>query len=172
MRKKVIDIVLIASMTLGFINSSHAQKQGEKTLLQQLEDAEENEKRRNLHQGQAQPAERSLQRARENAKSDPSACPQGSTRRKIEDVKEFLVRHEELQKKFAMSLERFTTKAIEKNPAIDEFNQLIKESNELVVWGRGKVTDGACGSPAQTAVIGKAIGATKILIEDYRRVLQ
>jgi hypothetical protein len=36
MRKKVIDIVLIASMTLGFINSSHAQKQGEKTLLQQL----------------------------------------------------------------------------------------------------------------------------------------
>ena len=154
------------------MSSSIAQKQGEKTLLQQLEEEEESEKRKNLHQGQAQPASQSLQKARDNAKSDSKYCPPGSIRRKIEDVREYLKRQDEIQQKFAASLERFTSKEIDKNSAIDESNKLIMESNDLVFWGRGKVTDGACGSTKQTEILGKSIGATKNLINEYKRALQ
>lgn len=172
MRTAAIDWVIVLSIALAFFGNAHAQKQSEKTLLQQLDEAEENEKRKNFHQGQTQAAGKTIQRARENAKSEASTCPSGSRPRKIEDVREYLIRQDALQQKFAASLERFTSKAMEKNTAIDEFNQLIAENNEIVVWGQGKVTNGACGSPKQTEIIGKAIGTTKNLIEEYRRVLQ
>ena len=164
MLKVILHIAVTLVLAIGFINSAIAQKQSEKTLLQQLEDEENNEKQKLLHKGQAQPASKSLQRARDNAQSNATSCPKGTRTRNIEDVRAYLIRQDEILQKFAASIERFTTKAIEKNSAI--------ESNDIVVWGRGKVTDGVCGSINQTEIIGKAIGATKILIEDYRRALQ
>ena len=170
--KVILHITVTLALAIGFISSASAQKQSDKTLLQQLEDEENNEKQKKLHKGQEQPASKSLQRARDNAQSNATSCPKGTRTRNIEDVRAYLIRQDEILQKFAASIERFTTKAIEKNSAIDEFNKLVSESNDIVVWGRGKVTDGVCGSINQTEIIGKAIGATSILIEDYRRALQ
>lgn len=173
MLKVIVHIAAVFALTIGYTNTSNAQKQGgEKTFLQQLEEEEESEKRKSLHQGQEKPASESLQKARDHAKSDAKSCPSGSTTRKAEDVREYLKLQDQIQQRFAASLERFTTKKIDKNSAIDDFNKLIMESNDIVLWGRGKVTDGACGSTMQTEIIGKAIGATKNLIIEYKRALQ
>ena len=159
-------------LSIGYINSSIAQKQDEKSLLQQLEEEEESEKRKNHHQGRPEPASKTLKKARDNAKSDVNSCPSGTKKRKIEDVRVYLNRQDELQQKFANSIERYTTKEIDRNSAIDEFNKLISESNEIVVWGKGKVTNGTCGSPKQTEIIAKSIGTTDNLIKEYRLVLE
>ena len=173
MLKIIVDIVTVFALIFGCITNTYAQSLGgTKSLLQQLEDEEANEKRKNVYQGQTQPASKSLQKAQENAKSDTQSCPNGSPRRKLEDVKEYISRQEELQRKIAKSIERFTSKAIEKNLAIDDFNNIIQESNDIVLWGRGKVTDGACGAVSQTEIIGKAIGQTKYLINEYKSALQ
>jgi len=164
--------VLLAIGASVSITAVHAQKPDGKTLLQQLEEEEEKERRKNMYQGQSVSATQSVQKARENAKADVNSCPPGSTRRTIEDVRVYLQRQEDLQQKLASSLEKFTTRAIDKNPAIVELNQLINESNEIVIWGRGRVTDGACGPTKQTEIIGKAINATKALIDDYKRAVQ
>jgi hypothetical protein len=165
-------LIFLVIFFIGSISTVNAQNAGQKSLLQQLEEEEESERKKNSHQGPSQPASKSLQKARENAKSNANTCPAGSTVRKIEDVRVFLEKQEGLQQKLASSLERFTSNSIPKNSAILEFNQLIEESNEVVKWGWGKVTNGACGSPKQTEIIGKAVSATKILIEEYKRVLE
>jgi hypothetical protein len=173
MLKIIFQVTAILSLIFGYLSNTNAQKlDATKTLLQQLEEQEASERRKNVYQGQAQPASKSLQKAQENARSDAQSCPQGSTMRKLEDVKEYITRQEELQGRIAVSIERFTSKAIEKNLAIDDFNKIIEVSNEIVLWGRGKVTDGACGSVSQTEIIGKAIGQTKYLINEYRSVLK
>jgi hypothetical protein len=172
--KKLFNInfigILICSNFL-FSTWANAEQQKQKSLLEQLEEAERKERIGNIHQGPSKPAVQTLQNARNNAQANTNSCPQGSNRRKIEDVKEYIAKQEDLQIKVAASLERFTSKLIERNQAVNEFNNLINQSNEIVIWGRGKVTDGACGSIAQTEIIGKAIGASKLLIDDYRKLL-
>lgn len=154
-----------------FSSEAYAEQPKQKSLLEQLEEEERKERTSNIHQGPTKPAAQTLQNARNNAQANINSCAQGSNRRKIEDVKEYITKQEDLQIKVAASLERFTSKLIERNQAVNEFNSLISQSNEIVIWGRGKVTDGACGSVAQTEIIGKAIGASKLLFDDYRKAL-
>jgi hypothetical protein len=161
-------IITICSLNLQV----HAQDIQKKSLLEQLEDEEKKERTRNTYQGQPKPTEKTLQNARENARPNTESCPKGSKSRNIEDVKEYISRHEKLQEKLAMALEQYTTKNIQKNTAINQFNMLIGESNEIVIWARGRVTDGACGPVKQTEIIGKAYGATKLLIEEIKKSIE
>lgn len=166
---KILFTIALCLFIFSFQTISQAQQP--KTLLEQLEEEERKERISNIHQGPSKPAAQTLQNARNNAQANANSCPQGSNRRKIEDVKEYIAKQEDLQIKVAASLERFTSKLIERNQAVNEFNNLINQSNEIVVWGRGKVTDGACGSVPQTEIIGRAIGATKLLMDEYRKAI-
>lgn len=167
----LISLVFFICLNFLFSSGVYAEQQKQKSLLEQLEEEEQKERSRNFHQGPSKPAAQTLQNARNNAQANVNSCPSGSNRRKIEDVKEYIAKQEDLQIKVAASLERFTSKLIERNQAINEFNSLVNQSNEIVIWGRGKVTNGACGSVAQTEIIGKAIGATNLLFDDYRKAL-
>lgn len=177
-RKNIKNISLemvILFTTFIFINFSFlsiAQAQQPKSLLEQLEEEEKKERISNIHQGPAKLANETLKNARDNAQANVNSCALGSSNvRKIEDVREYLARQEDFHKKIAASLERFTSKLIDRNQAINEANTLIRESNEIVIWGRGKVTDGMCGPVGQTEIIAKAIGASKFLIDEYKKAL-
>jgi hypothetical protein len=167
----LISLAFFLCFNFLFLSGAYAEQAKQKTLLEQLEEEERKERTSNIHQGPSKPAAQTLQNARNNAQANTNSCPQGSNRRKIEDVKEYIAKQEDFQIKVAASLERFTSRLIERNQAVNEFNSLINQSNEIVIWGRGKVTDGACGSVAQTEIIGKAYGASKLLIDDYRKLL-
>lgn len=143
-----------------------------KTLSQQLKEEEEREKKANTYQGSQTSASKALEKARRDAKADATSCPTGSTTRKSEDVRVYIERHELTQQKIAESLERFTSQTITKQTAVNEFNGLINENNELTRWGWGKVTNGVCGPVKVTELIGRAIGATDNLITQYRTAIE
>jgi hypothetical protein len=170
LRFKLILIVL-SCLKISSLSIAYADQQRQKTLLEQLEEEEKKERISNIHQGPSKRAAESLQNARDNAQVNVNSCAAGAVTRKIEDVKEYITRQEDIQIRIAASLERFTSKIITRNQAIDELNGLIIQSNEIVTWGRGKVTDGTCGPIKQTEIISKSIGATKFLIQDYKKAL-
>jgi hypothetical protein len=173
--KIILFEIIILLTTLIFIGPSFlsiAQAQQPKSLLEQLEAEEKKERISNIHQGPSKPATETLKNARDNAQANTNSCVVGSSnRRKIEDVKEYIIKQEEFQIKMAASLEKFTSKLTTRNQAVNEFNSLINQNNEVIVWGQGRVTNGVCGPVAQTEIIGKAIGASNILIEEYRKAL-
>ena len=166
-----VAVLLTIFIFINFSFLSFAQAQQPKSLLEQLEEEEKKERISNIHQGPAKLANETLKNARDNANAKVKSCAQGSNRRKIEDVKEYIAKQEDLQIKIAASLERFTSKLIERSQAINEANGFINQSNEIIIWGRGKVTDGTCGSVAQAEIIGKAASATKFLINEYKKAL-
>jgi hypothetical protein len=171
---KALKFTLVATylvMLAAFLSTAYAEQQKQKSLLEQLEEEEKKERINNIHQGPLKPAAETLRNARDNAKSNPTSSPAGANIRKIEDVKEYIAKQENLQIKIAASLEQFTSKLILRSQAVNEFNSLVNQSNEIVIWGRGKVTDGTCGSVAQTEIIGKAIGASNLLFDEYRKAL-
>lgn len=101
-----------------------------------------------------------------------SQCPPGSVQRKSDDVRHYLVSQEKLQAALGLSIERFTSKQLTRNQAIAELNSLINESNKIIEWGYGKVTNGACGPAAVTELIQESIGSTKTLISQYKTSLE
>lgn len=127
---------------------------------------------RGQYEGKVQSATESLLTARSRAKSESNTCPPGLKRRNADDVKEFLRLHDSIQRKLAASLEGYTNRTIDKYEAIDRLNRYIDDSNGINSWGKGRVTEGACGSPRETELIGKSANTTYLLIQDYKRVVQ
>lgn len=168
-----ISILLFLIIFINFtpLSIAYAEQQKQKSLLEQLDEEEKKERISNIHQGPTKPAAETLQNARKNVQVNTNSCPDGATRRKIEDVREYIKRQEDFQTKISASLEQFTSKLIDRSQAISELNSLIGQNNETVIWGQGKVTNGVCGPVNQTIIIGKAVGVSKLLIEEYRKAL-
>jgi hypothetical protein len=168
---KKMNVFWIIWFCFLFLTSSYAQSevQKDKSLLEQLEEEEQNERTSKTYQGSSKRAKDSLKSARDRAKGKLFSCPLGRAARKIEDVKEYISRMEDLQTKLAASLERFTSQSIQQDQAIEELTGLINERNEITLWANGKVL-GVCGRPKQTELIAKSSSATDILIEEYKNV--
>jgi hypothetical protein len=162
-------IYLIASSAALFSLSASSQSTGEPSLLKLLEQEEGRYQKSQQYQGQPQTKEQILQSAKENAQSNSNVCPTGALRSNSEDIRSYIERQEALQNKIAASIERFYRKELERNAAIGESNSFVNESNELINWGKGKVTDGACNRPEITDLISKSYKATKNLIEKYQK---
>jgi hypothetical protein len=125
-----------------------------------------------MYQGGTLSAEQALTKARQSARADASDCPAGSISRKPEDVRNYIESQERLQEKISKSIERFTSRSASKSQAVNEFNQLIAENNDLVKWGWGKVTNGTCGPVAITQIIGKSAATTSNLFNEFRLAIE
>jgi hypothetical protein len=159
-------------MSLPLLTIQASAQPAKKSLSQQLDEEEEKARRENVYQGASLSAGQALERARQRAQADPNDCPSGSVSRKPEDVRHYITSQERLQGKVAASIERFTSRAIPKSQAINEFNTLISENNELVKWGWGKVTNGACGPVAITKLIGESSATTSNLFKELREAIE
>ena len=170
----ILNALLLAfGVVYLFAVATNAEAQtSSKTLSQQLADEEEKARRGNTFQGEGILAEQALSKARQGARADVNDCPAGSVSRKPEDVQYFITSQERLQEKISKLIERFTSKSISKSQAIDDFNQFIAENNELVKWGWGKVTNGACGPAPITQLIGKSSSTTSNLISEFRLAIE
>lgn len=142
------------------------------SYLEQLNQAQRKDAIAQQYKGRAQGSSEILNSAKNRTIGNSNSCPKGSTIRKSEDVRHYLVQQDLIQTKLSTSMSRFTSKAIVKREAINELNQLIQEHNALVLWGRMKVTDGACGSPRETEIIAKAYGTSRTLIKDYKNLVE
>jgi hypothetical protein len=146
-----------------------AQGNGESTLLKELEKEDQKYKQSQTFQGEPKSQEQIRRDAAENIKLNIVACPPNANASKIEDVRNYIEQQEKLQVKFSASMEKFFKKGINKNTAINEFNAINNESNALIIWGQGKVTDaGVCNRPEITNLISKAAETTKKILLEYR----
>jgi hypothetical protein len=137
-----------------------------------LTQGEENQKKTEQYQGQPQTKEQILAAAKENAKPTSNECPSGGIGSKSEDIKSYVERQEGLQIRISAAIERLYRKEVEGNAAIAQFNSFIDESNQLIIWGRGKVTDeGVCNRPEITQRISKSYRTTEYLLKIYKQSL-
>jgi len=149
--------------------ASLAQSTGDSSLLKELEKVEQKNNQSQKYQGDVKTQDQIRKEAAENAKVNTNSCPSSTPHSKIEDVRHYIEQQEKLQVKFAASMEKFYKNAINKNTAINEFNALNNESNALIIWGQGKVTDaGVCNRPEITNLISKAFETTKVILLEYR----
>jgi hypothetical protein len=142
------------------------------SYLEQFEQEQRKQNRAQQYQGRPQDSKEILNSARDRSSSSVNNCPKGTNRRKPEDVRQYLTQQDLFQKKIAESISKFTARALTKSEGIKDLNLLIQEHNALIIWGKGKVTDGACGSVSETEIIGKAYGTSKTLIQDYKRMVE
>ena len=148
-----------------------AQSVAEKSFAEQLKIIQDKDVKSQKFQGEIKDAQEVLQSAKSRSHANANFCPAGSVDRKPEDVANYLRQQDEFHKKFAISMARFSSNEIGKNAAIRDLNALVNDSNILIVWGHGKVTNGTCGPEKITDLIGKADNTTNNLIQDYKKML-
>ena len=142
------------------------------SVIDELESIEKSINKKNLYDGSKVSSNQALQSAKNKAAADPNSCPKGSTLRKTADVRTYLKNQEDLQIEVAAAIEKFTNKSIKKNEAVNLFNGLINQSNEITKWSWGKVTNGTCGPVEITKLIGKSSSTTKNLFNDFRAMIE
>lgn len=123
------------------------------------------------YQGQAVSSDDAIKRAKDYSEADTKPCGFWSKGISTDDADYFIEQHKLIQQATAQSIEKFTSNRISRAEAVREMNLLIKRSNELNEWGKGKVT-GVCGAKPVTQKIGKSADATSLLFVRYKGVLQ
>jgi hypothetical protein len=164
--------IIVYLLSAGpFATLAEAQEKAPKSFAEQFKEAQEKEQREKTFQGDRKSSGQVLNDAKGRSQANANSCAPGAIPRKSEDVASYLDQEDAIQKRFAISIEKYTQRSIDRNEAINQMNGLINDHNKLVIWSHGKVTNGTCGPKSTTEIIGKAYSTTVNLINEYKRLI-